>query len=464
MKKMIFLCFWLLIQVSCFAQIANYQFGFEAGSTLGAWNYFENGSNTTGLTIVANPSPGGINSSPTVAKFTASKDGGEWSGCESLYGTLGKWKFDGANATEISIDVYKTTFSPVFIKFTSTNSAGQGTTFVGNKIPSAINQWVTLTFIVDFSVALIGTGNGTGGGGINNADNNLGNNQFVIHVDKSVNRPVDNEVYFDNLRFVATKLADPILPPAPVAAPLVHAPTQPTRMGIDVVSIYAGRYTDLPNTKIGKNWGEATIASDILVDGDLTKQLKQFNYQGVVLDAPINLMGFMKIHLDVFKTDQAQIKLSIIHQGGSDITQLISVTQPGWNSFDLPLSSFVGLDLSKVYQIKLEGAPTQGNTTVFFDNLYFYKGTSTRVVEPQGASINIYPNPAKNHFLVDLSAINGKKKTVQVYTAFGKLMDTFHSQDTFLDIYITDWVPGIYFLHVASDEMLSRVYKFEVMK
>jgi hypothetical protein len=228
MKKITLTVLLLLVISLGFAQVTNYNFTFEPNTTLGAWNYFDNGTNTTGLTFVANPFPGGINTSATVAKFTANDDGGEWAGCESLYGTLGKWKFDGANPTTVTMDVYKSTFSPVYIKFTSTNNAGQGTSFIGNKVPSAINQWVTLTFIVDFSVSLINTGNGTGGGGVNNADNNIGNNQLVIHADKDANRTADQDVYFDNIQFTATKLADPIVPPAPVAAPQVHAAHIPT--------------------------------------------------------------------------------------------------------------------------------------------------------------------------------------------------------------------------------------------
>jgi Secretion system C-terminal sorting domain len=456
MKKTIFLAVLHLVSLSCFAQVTNYQFGFEPATPLGAWNYFENGTNTTGLTFVANPFPGGTNNSATVAKFTAADDGGEWSGCESLYGTLGKWKFDGANPTTVSIDVYKTSFTPVYIKFTSTNPAGQGTTFIGNKIPSAINQWVTLNFIVDFSVALIGTGNGTGGGGVDNADNNIGNNQFVIHVDRDANRPADRDVYFDNLRFAATKIADPIVPPAPVAAPLVHAPTQPARNASDVVSIYAGKYTDLLGTKIGKNWGEATIASDIIVDGDLTKQLLQFNYQGVVLAAPVNLTGFEKIHLDIYKTDQAQIKLSIIHQGGGDITRLLNIFQPGWNSFDLSLSSFVGLNLAQVYQLKLEGAPTQGNTTVYFDNLYFYKGASSGTEEIGSTQFNIYPNPAKTSCKIDLGPSIGQRHHVRVYSALGQLVHTVSSHDSVIELDLNDLESGVYLVQVETNGIVMR--------
>ena len=391
MKNIIGIIMLLMIGTSGLSQVTNYNITFETGTTLGSWNYFENGTDTAGVKFVANPASGGVNTSATVAKFTASRTGGMWSGCESLYGTLGKWKFDPTTPTTVTVDVYKSTFAPVYIKFTSTNNAGQGTVYLGSAVPSAINQWVRLTYIVDFATL----------GGVDNADNNAGTNQIVFHLDADGGRSADQVVYFDNIRFTATKLADPIAPPAPIAIPMTHAPTPPNRNAGDVVNIYSGKYAQLAGTRIGKNWGEATIASDIVVQGDTTKQLLQFNYQGVVLASPINVVGFQKLHIDFYQTNQAQIKLSIIHVGGGDITKLLTIANPGWNSFDIPLSDFPGLNLATIHQLKLEGAPRQSISTVFFDNLYFYKGTALSVETFAAAKIAMYPNPVENILNID---------------------------------------------------------------
>lgn len=452
MKKITLTLILLSAFISGFSQISNYDFTFEKGTNKGTWNYFENGSNTSGVAFVSNPYPGGVNTSATVAKFTASRDGNEWAGCESIYGTLGKWKFDGTKPTTVTVDVYKTTFTPVYIKFTSTNKSGQGTTFIGNKVPSAINQWVTLTFVVDFSEALISTGNGTGGGGIDNADNNNGNNQIVFHVDKDANRQADRDVYFDNIKFTANKIADPIVLPDPIAPPLVHAPTPPERNTGDVVSIYSGKYTDISGTKIGKNWGEATNASNILVENDLTKQLLQFNYQGIVLPAPIDLSGFDKLHIDFHKTDQAQIKLSIIHVGGGDITKLLTIANSGWNSFDIPLSDFGGLNLSKVHQLKLEGAPTQGITTVFFDNLYFYKSSSLGLTTAKFPGIKLYPNPAKSSLTIEALSYFSNVKILNIY---GQELSSADPGTKSFDLNIDNLSSGTYILRAMVDDKVS---------
>ncbi len=431
MKKITFFSLLMTMSALGFSQVTNYNFTFEPNTTLGTWNYFDNGTNTTGLTVVANPAPDGVNPSATVAKFTAADDGGEWSGCESLYGTLGKWRFDGTKPTTVTVDVYKTNFSPVYIKFTSSNSAGQGTVFLGSATPSAINKWVTLTYNVDFSTL----------GGDNNGDNNAGTNQIVFHLDKNPNRTADYAIYFDNVKFTAQKIADPVLPPAPVAAPMVHAPNQPNRNDADVVSIYCGKYNDLAGTQIAKNWGEATKASDIVVDGDLTKQLLQFNYQGIVLAGSINLVGFQKLHIDFYQTNQTQIKLSILHQGGTDITKLLTIAKQGWNSFDIPLSDFVGLKLSNVYQLKLEGAPTQGNTTVFFDNLYFYKGTPLSTEDLAVEKVKIYPNPVQNTLNI---CADSKISSITIFNLLGQEMLSTQPNTTSVALETNSFPNGTY--------------------
>jgi hypothetical protein len=442
MKKITFMALFMAICAIGVAQVTNYNFTFEPNTTLGAWNYFENGTNTTGVTFVANPFPDGTNPSATVAKFTAADSGGEWSGCESLYGTLGKWKFDGTTPTTVTVNVYKTTLDPVYIKFTSTNKSGQGTVFLASATPSAINKWVTLTYKVDFALL----------GGVDNADNNAGTNQIVFHLDKNVNRTADNDVYFDNIKFTAQKIADPILPPTPVAAPMVHAPTQPNRNAADVVSIYCGKYADLAGTVIGKSWGEATNASDITVEGDLTKQLLQFNYQGVVLAKPINLVGFQKLHVDFYQTNQTQIKLSILHVGGNDITKLLTITNQGWNSFDIPLSDFAGLKLSNVHQLKLEGAPTQGNTTVFFDNLYFYKGSPLATEDFVTNNIKIYPNPVQN--TLNITAQNAITSIV-VFNLLGRKIVDLTPNAPIATLVTETLDNGMYLLNVTVDGKVS---------
>lgn len=81
-----------------------------------SWTVFENISNPA-LEIVANPSVSGINTSSTVAKFTALQGGQPWAGVESKHGSdIGSFTFDETNKI-VRIMVYKTVISDVGLKF-----------------------------------------------------------------------------------------------------------------------------------------------------------------------------------------------------------------------------------------------------------------------------------------------------------------------------------------------------------
>jgi hypothetical protein len=109
------------------------------------WTVFENDYNTE-LEIISNPYIEGINTSPTVAKFTALQTGAPWAGCESEHTIdLGTFSFNEENSS-ISIMVWKSVISDVGIKFVASDGAAQPEIKVANTL---VNQWEQLFF--DFS-------------------------------------------------------------------------------------------------------------------------------------------------------------------------------------------------------------------------------------------------------------------------------------------------------------------------
>jgi hypothetical protein len=137
----------VIMIVSGFLFAQNSPIDFETGGYGAAWTWtvFENGDNPS-LEIMTNPNTGGINSSATVAKFTALQAGDPWAGCESLHGAdIGSFSFDYTNCI-IKIMVWKDVISDVGIKFVDATSAAQPEIKVANTL---INQWEELTF--DFS-------------------------------------------------------------------------------------------------------------------------------------------------------------------------------------------------------------------------------------------------------------------------------------------------------------------------
>jgi hypothetical protein len=192
MMKKITLLFSLLTIFYGFSQ--NNPINFEEGGNGADWTWvvFENDSNPP-LEIIENPDQSGINTSQTVAKFTALETGNPWAGCESLQGAdLGEFVLDDSNNV-ISIMVWKSVISDVGIKLVSSTDWAQPEIKIPNTL---INQWEKITF--DFSDY------------INPPDGNGVLNQIVVFPDFDLSgRGQDNIIYFDNIVFGDEGLSTP---------------------------------------------------------------------------------------------------------------------------------------------------------------------------------------------------------------------------------------------------------------
>ncbi|MDG1427957.1 MAG: T9SS type A sorting domain-containing protein [Crocinitomicaceae bacterium] len=185
MKTTLLILVGVLYSFSGMAQ--NVPIDFEAGGNGAGWTWtvVENNTNPP-LQIVTNPSTSGINTSSTVAEFTALQSGQPWALTESLNNMdLGSYVLDATNST-ITIMVYKSIISDVGIKLVTPTLAAQPEIKVPNTL---INQWEEITF--DFS-GYIGQGA--------YATENV--SQIVVFPDFDLGgRTQDNVCYFDNINF-----------------------------------------------------------------------------------------------------------------------------------------------------------------------------------------------------------------------------------------------------------------------
>ncbi|MEM7610691.1 MAG: hypothetical protein AAF270_03365 [Pseudomonadota bacterium] len=153
---------------------------FESAAT-GAnftWTVFENADDPA-LQIIANPDASGINTSATVAAFTARVGGQPFAG--AVTSDLPTFTLDATNST-VTIKVWKPIISDVGIKFE--NAAGGSTGEI--RVPNTVtNQWEELTF--DFS-------------GVIGDPNNTDITGLVVFPDYAA-RSQDNVVYFDDITF-----------------------------------------------------------------------------------------------------------------------------------------------------------------------------------------------------------------------------------------------------------------------
>ena len=177
---------------------------------------------------------------------------------------------------------------------------------------------------------------------------------------------------------------------APLGDPTTAAPTPPARTASDVISLFSDAYTNVPGTDWFPNWGQSTVVTEVNIVGNPTKKYTSFNYQGVQFASAVNASAMTKLHIDIWTPNCTAFDVYPIVTGSPEQKVTLTPTLSGWNSFDIDLSNYT-IPLNAIIQFKFVGAPF-GSSTVYFDNLYFYKGTGGGATEPTTAA----PTPTRN--------------------------------------------------------------------
>ena len=180
-------------------------------------------------------------------------------------------------------------------------------------------------------------------------------------------------------------------------APTTAAPT-PTPLAANVISLFSDAYTNLSGTDFFPNWGQSSVVTDFPIAGNATKKVTNLNYQGIALAAPIDVSAMSSLHIDVWSAVAGTVSVGIITSaaasgGAALVKELPQTLVAGWNSLDIPLTSFTGPNLTKIDQLDLVGSGT-----VFYDNLYFWKAPSAPVscgtTAPTCAPTTVIPSGA----------------------------------------------------------------------
>ncbi|MBL7885743.1 MAG: Ig-like domain-containing protein [Flavobacterium sp.] len=148
--------------------------------------------------------------------------------------------------------------------------------------------------------------------------------------------------------------------------PTVAAPT-PTTAAANVTSIFSDTYTNVAGTNFNPNWGQATQVTQVPIAGNNTLRYGGLNYQGIELGSAQNVTNRNFLHLDFYSANSTNLKVYLISPG--PVEKAVSLTVPtigGWNSIDIPLTSFAPVNLNNVFQMKFDG-----NGTIYLDNIYF---------------------------------------------------------------------------------------------
>lgn len=178
----------------------------------------------------------------------------------------------------------------------------------------------------------------------------------IIFVNVSNNIP---SFYADNIYFYNDG--------TPPQVPTTPAPN-PTHPAANVIAVFSDAYTPIPGTDLNPNWGQATVVSQLQIQGNNTLKYTGLNYQGIQLGSPQNLSTMQFLHLDFWTANSTLLKVWLISPGPVEASFTLSVPTTGWSSLDIPMSTFAPVNLTNVIQLKFDG-----NGDIYLDNIYFRK-------------------------------------------------------------------------------------------
>ncbi|MFZ5940618.1 MAG: T9SS type A sorting domain-containing protein [Bacteroidota bacterium] len=154
--------------------------------------------------------------------------------------------------------------------------------------------------------------------------------------------------------------------------PTVPAPV-PNKAAEDVLSVYSDAYTSITEI-LFPDWGQSTSASEIQIESNKTLKYANLTYMGLqYFKSDINYLEY--VHLDYYTSDAATFKFTIVVTGNEkayNIGTTLGIIKDQWVSVDIPLSYFSTLNLANAFQFK-----TEGDGTIYLDNLYFWKDPTT---------------------------------------------------------------------------------------
>ena len=435
--------YYLLLKSGGVVLAQNSPIDFETGGYGATWTWtvFENGGDPS-LEIVTNPNTGGINSSFTVAKFTALQAGQPWAGCESQHGSdIGTFSLDASNST-LKIMVYKTVISDVGLKFVIPTSGSLGEIKVANTIT---NAWEELTFDFSSHIGLLEA---------------IGIDQIVVFPDFNLGgRTQDNIIYFDNISFS----------PATVPGSPAEAAPTPTLAEANVISIFSDAYTNIDGVNLNPAWGQSTVVTEMAIEGNNTLLYTGLNYQGTEFISQ-DVSGMTYLHIDYWTDNSTALNFFVISQTptvDSDYHTFALVSEQ-WVSVDIPLTTFPNVDLTDVFQFKVEG-----NGTIYWDNFYFYSnpvGIDDRSETlPLGFTLEQnFPNPFNPSTTIRFSMKHADHVVLKMFNIAGQEVFTLldrqsNSGNHAVQFNANDFGSGTYFYSLTVGKQ-SSVKKMVLIK
>lgn len=233
-------------------------------------------------------------------------------------------------------------------------------------------------------------------------------------------------------------------------APTVAAPT-PTVAASKVMSIYSDAYTPVvSNINYNPNWSQTTLVTTFNAGTNATMKYENFNYQGIDFSSIagtkvyIDITNMTKVHFDIFTPNETAISFQPISEVSGatvDLTKPIALNV--WNSYDIPVSYFLGLGKTKVYQVMFKN----GTGKLFYvDNIYFYNDALNAVADVKAENqVKCYPTSVTDKVVISSES---QIQQVCIYNLLGKSVKLVTVNDVVKSIGLKDIPAGNYLVSV----------------
>jgi hypothetical protein len=170
--------------------------------------------------------------------------------------------------------------------------------------------------------------------------------------------------------------------PPPATAPTAAAPT-PICSQASVISLFSNAYANVPVDTWLTPWSAAPVTlTDLSIGGNATKFYQDVTFLGIeTVTNQINATNMTSFRLDFWTGNATQFRIKLVDfganaafGGGDDREHELTFNAPAqntWVSYDIPLSSFLGLTTrGHIAQIILSAQPN-AVADFYIDNVYF---------------------------------------------------------------------------------------------
>ncbi len=383
--------------------------------------------------LVSDPETAGTRGQ--VAMLSASAAGQVWQGININISD----NYELVSNKTMQMDVYSTTaieFAP---------KAQGGLSGAPDSVSSASHTgsgWETLTITYDQSLDGKVPANGV-------------YSQLALHYLWDINAgtwatPDSRVFYIDNIKATSNNALDETLPT--VAAPAVDGSITGGTAGTDYISIFSDELTNITVTNFDPDWGQATDASVIDINGNNTLRYSGLNYQGTLFNEDKQDVSAMEfLHIDYYTTNASSLQFYLIDVAGEsfyDIGVNDGITTDSWVSLDIPVSSWTTA-LTDLREIKVVG-----DGTIHFDNWYFHGSGTASIDKNNLSNVSLYPSPAQNELTI--SAEN-TIQNASIYNVLGRKVQTFNVNAASKKLDVSALSTGIYILKYTLDNVVGSM-------